>query len=234
MLKAVAFDLGGTLFKDKNSPMEASRAQWKEMKRRGYEIGWKEYRKRVDEAWETFTDKYGKTVRKYESGLFLEFFCDIADMNIPKAERKDLGKLFYKKFSEFEELRKGSEEVIDYCKKAGMITGVITNGNRIMTERRLDKGNIRGKFDHVIYSVDVGEQKSSLKPFEVFLNKTDLDGENCLMVGNTLDEDMHAKKLGFKTVLISEGGFDPEESENKPDYIISNISSVKAIVRKLQ
>lgn len=88
-------------------------------------------------------------------------------------------------------------------------------------------------FDVVLYSTGVGAEKSAVEPFEVFLRKTGLDGEECLMVGNRVDEDTYAKEVGMKTVLLTKNASEPIGEKMEPDYRIQELDELKDIIQKL-
>lgn len=88
MLKAVAFDLGGTLFSKSDSLEKAVRAQWKAMKDLGYGIDWDQFVEISKETEKEFNEKYGRTVKKHELGRFLELFFDRTEMEPSEEEMK--------------------------------------------------------------------------------------------------------------------------------------------------
>ena len=111
--------------------------------------------------------------------------------------------------------------------------GCISNGNKVSTHTRLKKDGLKKEFDIILYSTGVGAQKSELKPFKIFLERTNLAGRECMMVGNRKDEDMHAKKFGMKTVLIT-GEEEKSEGREKlePDMEFKDLNEFKEALEK--
>lgn len=230
MLKAVIFDLGGTLFKKEDALDRASRAQWEKLKELGYEISWDKYLEVVSKASDLFNERYCGRVAKYAPGNFVRVFFEVWGEDATGEHIEEIGQAFWNVYIENQELIDGSREVIDYCRGKGLTLGVVTNGNRMMTEVRLRKEDIEKYFDHIVYSAMVGEQKSDLEPFRKFLEVSGLKGEECLMVGNRPDEDTHAKKVGMKTVILDSHRKCVSSDKINPDYTIGDIRELKEIV----
>ncbi|MFW5902531.1 MAG: HAD family hydrolase [archaeon] len=224
MIKAVIFDLGGTLYKGTEPSEEDYRLQWEEMKERGLEVEWDEYLEALEEMKDILKERHTGKVEMHQVDVPVRIMFDLLDIKASEEEIKEIGEEFYRNYCKRQELKEGVYEVIEYCKNKGKILGCISNGNKISTNVRLKKDDLKREFDIVIYSTGAGAQKSELKPFKIFLEKTNLAGRECLMVGNRRDEDMHAKNFGMKTVLITE---DERESKNKksrePDLKFRNL-----------
>jgi len=58
-------------------------------------------------------------------------------------------------------------------------------------------------FDEVIFSGQIGLAKPNPRIFRLVLDHFDVNGEECVMVGDNLEVDIiPAKLLGFKTILV--------------------------------
>lgn len=90
------------------------------------------------------------------------------------------------------------------CEK-GYRLGIIANQNLGLNERLADF-EISKFFDIVVSSAEVGCSKPDRKIFEWALSLAGCKAEECLMVGDRLDNDMApAKAVGMKTVWIRNG-----------------------------
>lgn len=87
----------------------------------------------------------------------------------------------------------------------GYRLGIIANQNLGLNERLADFG-ISKFFDIVVSSAEVGCSKPDRKIFEWALSLASCKAEECVMVGDRLDNDMApAKAVGMKTVWIRNG-----------------------------
>jgi len=60
--------------------------------------------------------------------------------------------------------------------------------------------------------------KPNLEYFEEVLSFIDRKPEECLMVGNDVEEDLAAGALGMKTYLVEDFILDRGRAQNRPDF----------------
>lgn len=233
MLEAIVFDLGGTLFQAEDAREKAAHAQHERMKELGYDLSREKYREISKKASKIFHEKYYRDPKRFEYGKFMEIFFDLWGKEADEEDLKEMDKAFIETSTENQKLMPHGKEAIEYCRGKGLTLGVISNGNELMTERRLKKIGMEDPFDVVLYSTGVGAEKSAVEPFKVFLRKTGLEGEECLMVGNRMDEDTYAKKVGMKIVLLTKNASDPIGEKMEPDYRIQGLDELRDIIESL-
>ena len=229
MLKAVLFDLDGTLlpmdqdaFIKKYFGLLAQRlAPYGYEPEKLIDTIWKAIsaemnndgsRSNEDVFWDVFTSVYGEESRKHQS-VFDDFyrneFNDVADVSEPSPK---------------------ADMIIKMLKKAGCKVILATNPlfPKIATEDRIGwAGMDKGDFDLYTTFEDFGLCKPNPEYFRCILDMFDLGPKECIMVGNDVDEDMIASDLGMKVFLmdrfiidrkrrdislIPKGGFDELES----------------------
>jgi len=232
MIKVVVFDLGGTLYLSENGVIEGNRARFDRMKEMGFEISWDKHQKLTERTSEIFDEKYAGSVKRFEDGRFSDIFFDLWEKEVSWETKVELDEAFLEQWLKNQELRDSARDVLQFCKDKGMKMGVITNGDEKMTSR-IERDGIDHFFDVVVYSTDVGTEKSDLDPFHVFLDSVDVAPEQCLMVGNRLDEDVQAKKVGMKTVLLERDAFKRRTVNVKPDYRIGELKELKDIIKEV-
>lgn len=67
----------------------------------------------------------------------------------------------------------------------------------------MDEFGISNYFDMIIASDEVGVTKPNLEIFERVIKLVNLNPEDCVMVGDRLDNDIFpANKIGMKTIWI--------------------------------
>ena len=229
MLKAVLFDLDGTLLPmDQDvfirkyfglmaqklapygyDPKQLIDTIWKAISAEMTNDG---SRSNEDAFWDVFTSAFGKESRKHEA-VFDDFyrneFNDVADVCEPSPK---------------------ADGIVKMLRKAGCKVILATNPlfPKIATEDRIGwAGMDKDDFDLYTTFEDWGLCKPNLDYFRRIMDMFDLRPEECIMVGNDVDEDMIASELGMKVFLmdhfiinrkkkdissIPQGGFDELDS----------------------
>ncbi|MFC7204677.1 HAD family hydrolase [Haloferax namakaokahaiae] len=234
MVEAVIFDLGGTLFHGEDDVSKAVEGVYDALCNRGYELGETQFESLLKEANEQFAERYHGDYRRFHFGTFMETFFDVWGVEATEEEKEALDRLFWEIRLRHQYLDDHAESVLRFCRRRGFITGAITNGNRMMTETRLRSADIADKFDVVLCSTEIRAEKSTVKPFEIFLTEAGLDGADCVMVGDRLDEDMWANQVRMTTVYLSNGPTISRGPEREPDYTIDSLGELTRVISELE
>lgn len=124
-----------------------------------------------------------------------------------------------------------ARQLLRYLKRRGLKLAIISNGWADALAQKLEWLGIRQYFDFVVASESIRARKSDLKPFRMALRKLKLRPADCLMVGDRLDEDAYAKKLGIDFVwFASRPHFKHPRPIEKFDYKIKDLAELKRIV----
>lgn len=206
MLKAILFDLDGTLL-----PMDQDafvngyfKLLAKKMVPYGYEPEklikaiWqgtaamiKNNGTQTNEAvfWDTFASIFGEQVRGHEP-IFADYYAhefqqvqSICGYN-PKAA-----------------------QVVNLAKSKGLRTALATNPvfPVIATESRIRWAGLEPKdFELCTTYENIGFCKPNPEYYREILRRMELDPQDCLMVGNDVDEDMVAETLGMQVFLLTD------------------------------
>ena len=100
-----------------------------------------------------------------------------------------------------------SKKVVSLCKNAGLRTVLATNPvfPAAATIKRMGWAGLSpDDFEFITAFENSRFCKPNIKYYEEILGKLGLSAEECLMVGNDVDEDMTAKQLGIKVFLLSD------------------------------
>ena len=173
----------------------------------------------------------------------------IGRANIGNA-RKDIVKLALKDFSSLEVnkleemsvtfsnihenlwyLLDGVEETLQKIKEKNIKLGVMTNGTSESQRKKLRRFDIEKYFDYIFIEGEVGYGKPDIKMYEYMLQKTKVQNNKIIMVGDNLIWDIEPpQKLGIFTIWINTKKVSLEDFNIKPDMIIREISDILGII----
>lgn len=109
----------------------------------------------------------------------------------------------------------------------GYLTGVITNGSRLMQNRKLDISGLRPLLDVTVVSGDEGVQKPDPELFRRTAMRLGLAPQHCVYVGDHPVNDVQgAREAGMRTVFLNAGNFPPPDGvavADTPTDVLSTI-----------
>lgn len=92
--------------------------------------------------------------------------------------------------------------------------GIITNGNSLAQNGKIEKSGIRKMFETVVISDDVGSRKPEARIFEIAADRIGFKAEECLYVGDTFSNDIYgAVRAGMKAIWIWPNELRPLEAD---------------------
>ncbi len=206
-----------------------------------FDIGWTlvdetgSHRKRFEAALAACPDSERRTVDElmivYESAI-LRFESDpfavvIAEMGISKDRRAEFP---YGKDREF--LYSDSQAALGELRQKYRL-GALANQSAGL-ESRIEKFGLRGLFDLVFGSADVGLKKPDPRIFELAAERSGESPGKLLMVGDRLDNDVApAKAAGWKTARIRRGLHAKQEPRNEgevPDFEVDDLAGIGPVL----
>ena len=123
--------------------------------------------------------------------------------------------------------------VIDGLKKSYRL-GLITNGLSALQNEKIDGAGIRNYFEHVIIAGDLASKKPGRKIFKHALKLFDVNSDNCIMVGNSLESDIAgANRMNITSVWINREK-KKNETKIKPDFEIDDLTEIFEPLRKVK
>ena len=237
MIKCVIFDFGDTLV---NSG-ETNKTAFDAYMRKIHSLFNNKYSmSEIIKAKEEAEIDYGKldnVTRLSDTPVFENIFLG----KLGEKPDKKLGELIASAYwdTKFEKvsLFPRTKETLEHLKGQGLILCVITNTKTDTNRRLAKKLGIFKYFDYFLMSHEFGSIKSELKIFHHLLEQVNKKNKilpsECLMVGNDLEEDTVAKKIGMKTVILTKEVYNKHpEKMIKPDYYIKELIELKEIIEK--
>ena len=206
MIKAIFFDLDGTLLPmDQDKFVNAYMTLLaKKASKYGYESDlliktiWQGTKKMLandgskkneEIFWDVFTLVYGKEALK-DKNIFDEFYYN--EFQLAK-DRCGYNKL--------------AKEVVDKVKEKGYKLVLATNPvfPAVATESRIKWAGVNpNDFDIYTTYENSYHSKPNLEYYKDLLRLIDCDANECVMIGNDVDEDMIAESLGMDTFLLTD------------------------------
>ena len=122
--------------------------------------------------------------------------------------------------------------------KKKYILALVTDGKKVVQDRKLNYLRILDYFDTILYTLDLGNafKKPSELPFKQLLDAYRIKLQEALYIGNDPDRDfIGAKKAGIKTVRINQGIHKGRKIEKTfdADFTIKNIKELPPLITKI-
>ncbi|MCS7106104.1 MAG: TIGR02253 family HAD-type hydrolase [Candidatus Aenigmarchaeota archaeon] len=218
-IKAIIFDLDNTLIDFIKMKKEACKAAVKAMIKKGLKLSFKKAYKRLMETYFNVGIESDKAFEKFlESQGFLSEKILAAGINAYLEKKQKFLKPYPKVKATLKKLR-----------KLGLKLVIVTDAPKLKAYQRVLGLGIDEYFDFLIGKEDTGKEKASLEPLKLALRKLELEPEEVLLVGDSIERDIKpAKKLGIKTVLAKYG--QERKEKGKADFEIKSIDEVLKIV----
>ncbi len=183
---------------------------------------------------EKVTKFKGNIIRHIKGRYFKELARNLGkELSWKDAEKME--DRFTEQYDKMIKLNPGARDTLDFLKFKGIHIALISNVKMERIQRQLNNLAVLKYFDFIVTSFEAGGEKSSLKPFKLFLDKANAvqktKPEECIMVGDRADEDAHAKEMGFYAVLFNPK--DTKKSAIVPDKIVANFTELLALLKTL-
>lgn len=119
----------------------------------------------------------------------------------------------------------GSIETLKELKKRGYLLGMVTNGNSLLQNTKLDSAGIRDLFDMSVVSDDIGIWKPDKGIFEYAMKELGVSPEQSLFVGDHPINDIKgALGAGMNAVWVDYGSFAGQATEGV--MAVKNVSEL--------
>lgn len=233
MIKAVFFDLGGTLL-DNVTFLEkyATKANQKILKSLGYNFTLKEIQKARLKAIEHIENCF-KTPKKHTPGLYNFYFLKFLGIKPSMKLAVNIAKEFNLEWDKHKRLMPYAKELLEFVKKKKLKIVLISNGSVKNVNHDLRLTKIKKYFDLIVISEKLGKEKSALVPFEYALKKLKLRPREVIIIGDRIDEDINpGKKLGCMTIRMDYGFWRDYKVDvyEEADYVVRNLREIKSII----
>ncbi len=115
-------------------------------------------------------------------------------------------------------------------KKAGLTTGILSNGSKKMLQAAVNSAGLAPVLDHVLSVDDVGIYKPDPKVYRMVSEKTNLSpGEVCFVSANAWDASAGAY-FGFQVVHINRFNQPQERMPGEPKAVINSLGELPSLI----
>jgi len=218
-MNTILFDLDGTLL-----PLDMNQFEKEYFTMLGQKLkGFLSPEKTIKYVWEATLDMIINNGEQTNKEAFWKKFCKLADMDYQTCENifSDFYNNEYKSISKVTNPSKHIIEAIKILKDKGYNLVVATNAIfplDAIIQRIKWAGLDENDFAFITSFEIMHYCKPNVKYYSEILEKIDKKPQDCLMVGNDVEEDLIASKLGIKTFLIKDYIHNRKNSEYECDF----------------
>ncbi len=246
MIKAVMFDMGGTLedlYSDEKNDRATAYALYDILKKHGIEVPYDA---------ETLWAKVGTGIQAYKKDserTLVELkpeeiwpdwgFKDIqVDREALRGISEEIAHMWETTFYDRKLREHGAEMLKGLKEDLGLYVAVISNtGSLFQVFETLEKYGVRQYFDDITLSSITGYRKPHPNIFRVALSQANLDPSECAFVGDTLSRDVVGpRRMGFGRVFKINSFLTKQKDVGRydvePDYQITDIYDVYTILKR--
>ena len=125
----------------------------------------------------------------------------------------------------------GSVETLRELKRRGYLLGMVTNGNSLLQNTKLDSAGIRDLFDMAVVSDDIGIWKPDKGIFEYAMRMLAVTPDQSLFVGDHPVNDIQgALGAGMQAVWVDYGSFAGQATPGVP--AIKNVRELLSLLNE--
>lgn len=240
-IKAILFDLGGTLIEYEN-------LTWQELSVQGFKLAFDTLKGSLDNLPEReqfvrlFNDHFEARYRDSLKSLMEVKVTDLikdcfTTLNLPGdgVLRKEFLEAYYRPITDQVTMVKDAPQVLGQLKVKGFKLGLVSNtifpGD--FHRRELSRFDLIDFFDSLLFSCEVGFKKPHPAIFREALEALEVRPEEAVFIGDRLKEDIAGpKSLGIRTILKLRGGRDYSD-DVEPEASIEKLVELPEVIEQL-
>lgn len=236
-VRAVFFDLGGTLFSNVQIPRVCTPALVAAADRLGLEGGLASIGKAFVEATQKVNAAYMKRPYYLHHDLFVDTARELVAL-LGLEDDPDFNEWFYVAQRDLMvdqiELREDCLETLAALRARGFLLSIVSNIDHDFLDPMIVNFGIEPYFDHFVSSETAQSCKPDAGIFRTALERVDCGPDEAVFVGDSRVHDIQgASGVGIRSVLISEHGgvshLDDEDFPVEPEHIVSSLSELLEI-----
>lgn len=164
------------------------------------------------------------------------FFRELID-KLPWASKPDLTELkayYDRNYMSHARVMNHAEEALKACKALGLKLGIITNGFSHLQHGKIDRLALRGHFDEIIVSGDLGIKKPDERIYRIALDRLGTTSEETVIIGDHPVNDIWgAAQVGIRGIWLLRKHAWPKDLEGgKPWRTIRELNEVEPSLKE--
>jgi putative hydrolase of the HAD superfamily len=241
MIKAVLFDLGGTLLHyhgadEKTLYLQGMRELHRELTRRGHALPhFDAFHKRIYRAIRVRAALLFFSQRELKVGKILQRILGRMHVRLKEWEAEELPQVWWKVSQPHVGFYDDVAETLQRLDDMGLKIGLISNTlwpAWVLKEELRRRGHSR-HFDLMLFSPEVGFRKPSRKIFRRALKELELKGREAAFVGDCLVEDVRGPQRVKMLTILKRHPRQRLRRSIKPDFVVDKLSEIPDIIRKV-
>lgn len=226
--KVIFFDMGNTLLSFHKKEKEEDKIKRAELYLYSYlnerfpGVSEENLKAEFLNPWYLLMEKRKQTKKEYPIDELLNVYLAKHEGYLPYPDCINAIRVYFRPFLENIEKEKNLYDTLKTLKDNGYQLAIISNTPyfKEVNEECLEEAGIDGLFDEIIFSYDVRIAKPKREIFEYALRLLNVKGEECIMVGDSLMNDMApASDLGMKCFWLN--------IKNDDNYLnVSNMTEI--------
>lgn len=174
----------------------------------------------------------GEWAERYRREVMERAFAE-QGMEVPEGVIEDLLVVFREVRLREGRLMGDALEVLVRMRGRGWLLGLLTNGAPSVQNTKIDAVGLRGLFDAIVISGEMGVGKPEREVFEAVLGRLGVGAAGAVMVGNSVARDVvGARGVGMRAVLLRVPGAE-EPGDAEPEGVARSLLEVLELVERM-
>ena len=241
MIKAVFFDLGGTLLHyggadEETLYLQGVKRVHEELARRGHKVpDFETFHKRIYRAIKVRAMLLFFSGRELQLGRIVRRVLRRMKIKLRDGEVAELARVWFDAYQPHVGYYDDVADTLQELQEMGLKTGVISNTlwpAWLLKQELTRRGHSR-HFDLMLFSPEAGFRKPSRKIFRQALKQLKLKGREAAFVGDSLVEDVRGpQRVRMLTILKRQ----PDQKSRRsiqPDYVVDRLSEIPDIIEQV-
>ncbi len=164
-------------------------------------ISEKLFNEAYNEARRSIKKQLGKTASSHSRLLYFQRTIELLGLHTQILITLDLEQTYWRTFLANCHIFPETKDFLIDLKSKGIITAIITDLTAQIQFRKLIYFGLDDFFDYVVTSEEAGKDKPDIKPFQIALQKLNVEPEKIWMIGDNPENDMSgADQLNMKKI----------------------------------